>query len=141
MSRVQDFPVEFREDGTALCLARVTADDATGSATGISGEGYWIKQADLYSITCAVYDESSSTPDTAIATPTITISSVIIDTPVTDGILWTVDRTGYNFKCRMAASSFPNGNHKYRIEFKFTTTGSYVFWVNYTGTAKAVRTS
>jgi hypothetical protein len=132
---------EFWEDGAATCLARVTADDASGSATGISGEGKWIRQADLSSISCAVFDESSSTPDTAIATPSIVVSSVIIDTPVTDGVLWDVDPIGYNFKCVMAAASFPTGSHIYRIEFKFTTTGSAVFWVVFRGSAKPVRTS
>lgn len=141
MTRPQVSKVSFFEDGSATALARVTARDATGAATGISGEGKWIKQADLSSITCAIYDLSSSTPDTATSTPTVTISSAIIDTPVTDGVIWDVDSTGYNFLFDFAATAFPTGNHRYRIEFKFTTTGSAVLWLVYEGVALAVRTS
>jgi len=141
MTRPQVAKVSFFEDGSTTALARITARDATGAATGISGEGKWIKQADLSSITCAIYDISSSTPDAATSTPTVTISSAIIDTPVTDGVIWDVDSTGYNFLFDFASTAFPTGNHRYRIEFKFTTTGGAVLWLVYEGVALGVRTS
>ena len=122
MSNTTVFPVVWHEDGSCTALARVTARDATGAATGISGEGKWVKQADLSTITCKVFDRSSSTPDTAIATPTVTISSAINDTPVTDGVLWTEDSTGYNFLHDLAHTNFPDGGRKYRVEYIFTPT-------------------
>lgn len=133
--------VTWNEDGSATVLGRVTARDGSGTATGVRGEGNWLQQADLSSITCSVFDLSSETPDTAIATPTITISSVIVDSPVSTTVLWTEDTTGYNFIVDLAASNFPTGNNVYRVEFKFTTTGSAVFWGIYEGRAVPVRTS
>lgn len=133
--------VWWREDGTATCLARVTARDASGAATGVSGEGKWIMQADVSTITCAVYDRNSTTPDTAIATPTVTISSAILDIPVTNGQIWPIDSTGYNFIYDMLPAHFPTGDRTYRVEFKLTTTGGAVAWLLYEGIAESVVTS
>lgn len=141
MPKPQVFKVSFFEDGSATALARLVARDATGAATGISGEGKWIKQADLSAITCAIYDLNSATPDTATSTPTVTISSAVIDTPVTDGVIWDEDLTGYNFLYDFPANSFPIGGRLYRVEFKVTTTGNAVLWLVYEGVALAVRTS
>ena len=123
--------VVWREDGGCTLLARVTARDATGAYTGVRGEGNWIKQADLAAqgtgITCAVFDRSSATPDTAVTTPTVTITSAIQDTPVTNGYVWDVDDVGYNFLLDLAGTLFPTGGKLYRVEITFTTTRSTVW--------------
>lgn len=131
----------FQEDGTNTVLGRLTARDGTGTATGVNGEGNWIKKADLSSITCAVFDLDGSTPGTAIATPTITIASNVLDTPVTTAVLWTADTTGYNFLVDLGPSNFPTGGNKYRVEFKFTTTGGAVGWGLFEGKSIGVFSS
>jgi len=138
MTTLDKITVTWQEDGSATALARVCARDATGAATGISGEGNWVKQADLTSITCKVFDRSSSTPDTAIATPTATVSSVILDTPVTDGLIWDLDEVGYNFRCDLSGTNFPTGGHKYLMEFYFTTTAATTWCIAYEGVASPV---
>src|SRR6185369_576143 len=103
MTTLHKITVNWQEDGSATVLARVCADDATGQATGVKGEGYFVKIADLSTITCKVFDMSEASPTnprTPITTPMVTISTSVLDTPVTDGILWDVDDVGYNFKFR-----------------------------------------
>ena len=133
--------VVFSEDGSATALARVTARDATGAYTNVSGEGNWLKVADLSTITCAVYDLDSATPTTATVSPTVTVATAIQDTPVTDGKIWDVDEIGYNFIHDLASTVFSAGGHLYRIEYKFTTTGSAVGWAVFEGKAESVVTS
>lgn len=130
--------VTWQEDGTATVLARVCARDATGAWTGEKGEGRFVKQADLSSITCNVFDRSSETPSTAIATPTVTISSAIQDSPVTNQEIWTLDTVGYNFVYDLAASNFPTGGNEYLVEFKFTTTGGTVWHLVFQGPAAKI---
>ncbi len=146
MSALTRVKTSWQEDAAALVLARVCAADATGEATGVAGEGYWVKQADLSTITCAVYDRNSTTPDTAIATPTVTISSAILDTPVQTNVLWTGDGdgttvVGYNFTHQLPGTCFPTGNHEYWAEYKFTTTGGTSWIVRFEGNAEPVVTS
>ena len=54
------FKVQWHEDGSATVLGRITARNGSGSATGIAGEGNWLEQADISTITCAVYDRAGS---------------------------------------------------------------------------------
>lgn len=138
MTNLEKIKVVWQEDGSATCLARVCARDATGAATGVSGEGNWIKQADLSSITCKIFDRSSATPDTATSSPAVTISTSIIDTPVTDGKIWTVDSTGYNFLFDVAPTAFTTSGHKYLVEFYFTTTGGTKWTIPFEGIAMTV---
>jgi hypothetical protein len=127
--------LEFQEDGTAICLARITADDGTGAATGVDGEGNWVKQADLTSITCDVFKlDNTTTPDTAVLSPTVTISSAIQDTPVTARTLWTVDFHGWNFKFTIPYTAFATPG-KYRVEMYFVSTGGARWWMAFEGTA------
>lgn len=141
MSEASVFRVSWREDGSCTALARVTARDATGAATGIDGEGKWVKQADISTITCSVFDKSSSTPSTAIATPTVTVASSIIDSPVTDGVIWPVDSTGYNFLHDLSYTNFPTGGHVYRVEYTFTPTGGAKWSLVFEGIATSIMTS
>lgn len=140
MNAIDKITAQWQEDGSATLLARVTARDGTGAATGVPGEGNWIKQADLSTITCKVFDRTPgyATPDTAIATPTVTISSAIQDTPVTSDAIWTVDLVGYNFLFDVAGTNFPTGGHTYRVELYFTTTGSKTWTIAYEGVAVPV---
>ena len=140
MASTDVYQVRFNEDGSATALARMTARDGSGAATGVAGEGNWLQQADLASITCAVFDMSDS-GTAAIATPTVTISSAIINTPVTSTAIWCRDSVGYNFLHDLPPTAFPTGGHVYRIEYKFTTTGGAVGWLLMEGMATAVRTS
>lgn len=132
------YQVRWQEDGTAFIKARVAAPDGTGSSTGVPGEGYFLKQADLSTITCLVYDVTGSA---SVATPTVTISSAILDTPLTTQALWKKGTPGYNFQHTLAASNFPTGGSTYRVEYKFTTTGSNVYWLKLEGVADAAYTS
>lgn len=133
--------VTWIEDATNTVYGRITARDGSGAATGVQGEGKWIKQADLSSITCKVFDRNGSTPDTAITTPSITISDVIDDTPDTSQEIAPRDATGVNFVCELGPTNFPTGGHIYRVEFKFTTTGGDVHWAIYEGMCQSVVTS
>lgn len=138
---VNTIQVTWREDGSATCLGRLTAEDGTGEWTGVNGEGNFLKQADISTITCAVFDLDSSTPTTAASTPTVTISSAIQDPPVTDGKIWDVDDIGYNFKHTLASTVFTTGGHRYRVEYKTTLTGGSVGWAVFEGQAEGVFTS
>jgi hypothetical protein len=132
------YQFRWQEDGTAIVKARVAAHDGTGKSTGIPGEGYFLKQADLSTITCLVYDVTGAAN---VATPSVTISSAISDTPITTQALWRKGNPGYNFSHTLAASNFPTGGSTYRVEYKFTTTGSTVFWLKIEGVADAAYTS
>lgn len=134
------WPAKFWEDGSCTCVSRVCMGDATGAATGTEGEGKWVKRADLTSITRYVYDLSSSTPGTAILTTTLTVSTVIEDTPVTNRQIATFD---YNFHDNVPKTAFPDGGRTYRIEYVFrpTSGADYEFPVVFQGEAEALRTS
>jgi len=135
------FRVVWNEDSGATILGRITARDATGAATGKDGEGNWLKQQDISTITCKVFDLNGATPDTAIATPTVTITDSVLDTPITTNVIWTVDTIGYNFAHDLAASNFPTGNHTYRVEYKVTLTGGTIFHGVFEGVAQPLRGS
>lgn len=117
------------EDGGAQCMARVSGQD-----------GAAITQASLSSITCKVFDISTSTPDGVVATPTVTISTSVFDTLQTDA-RWTKDSTGYNFRHSLAASVFATGDHVYRVEYKLAPTSGEAFWLAFELYSKALRTS
>lgn len=139
---VETIKVKWREDGSATVLARMTARDATGNWTAVAGEGNWLKQADLSAITCAVFDlDHSTAPLTPVATPTVTISSAVQDTPVTDQKIWDLDEIGYNFVFDLAHTVFSTGGHRYRAEFLFVTTGGTRGWAVFEGAAEEVKTS
>lgn len=130
---MQIFDVHWNEDGSATCLARLVARNGSGDA--IVGEGKWLEQADVSSITCKVIDESDD--DTEITpAPTVTPAGSIIDTPVTDGVIWTQDSTGYNFLHDLAYTCFPTGGTMYRVEYYFVLSGGGRFGVGFRGVAR-----
>jgi hypothetical protein len=128
------FQVIWNEDGSATCLTRVTARNGSGAA--IPSEGKWLQQADVASITCKVIDVTNN--DTEITpAPTVSVASVILNTPVTDGTIWDADTTGYNFLHDLAGSYFPTGGNVYQVEYYFTLTGGVTtFGVGFRGVAR-----
>lgn len=140
-----DFPilVRFREDSTATVLARITARNGSGAATGRNGEGKFLQQANVSSISYALYNLSSSTPTTATETGTLMVSSVVLDTVVTSQELWPLDTIGYNFLTDIPATWIATGGDEYQLEYKFTLTGGEVFFLVFKDAegAKAVITS
>jgi hypothetical protein len=135
---MSNFDVSWQEDGSATVLARLTGRSGSGSATGIAGEGNWLQQADVSTITCKVFDLNSETPTTAIVEPSVTVSTDVLDTPVTSTTIWTRDTTGYNFLHDLSATAFPTGGHDYRVEYKATLANGTVFHWSFEGEAASV---
>lgn len=135
MSGAQNIAVEWREDGSATALGRVTARGGAGAATGVNGEGNWVQQVDVSSITCVVYEEADGTE---IATPAVVVASAVLDSPVTTNVLWTADAVGYNFLHDLPATAFPTGGTTYRAQYKFTMADGGVLWGVFVGPAKGV---
>ena len=116
------------EDGDATEMARFQVD-------GVNGV-----QADVASITRKIFDLSSATPTTALETTTPAVASVIFNALQTDA-RWTEDSTGYNFKQRIAGTSFSTGGSTYRVEYEFTGAGGEKFWIVFEHPAKKVHSS
>ena len=95
------------EDSGVTILSRIVGDDALP-----------IVKADLTSITYKVFDLTSDDPSVIINSGTPNITTDIFDTLQTDA-RWTTDATGYNFKHTLPAVAFPDGNARYRVEYKF----------------------
>ena len=112
------------EDGGASLMARV-----------VGNAGANIVQADITSISRAVYIDS-----TLQATTAPVVATVVFDTLQTDA-RWAVDSTGYNFRQDVAASVFADGDTIYRVEYKFTPASGEVFWVVFDCLTVNVRTS
>ena len=135
--------MNFRANGDGTILGRLTARNGSGAATGVAGEGNFVKQADVSAIVANAYDMTAA-PTTPVA---LTIStSAVIDTPVTTTTLWTYDGTvgpvtGYNFLLDIPAAIFTNSGHDYRIEVKVTLSGGAVAWGIGEGTAQGTQGS
>ena len=127
------FAVNWNEDGSATCLARVMARNGSGDT--VTGEGNWVEQVDVSSITCKVFDESNN--DTEITpAPTVVVATSIVDVPVTSGAIWTEDAVGYNFLHDLDYTCFPTGGVSYRVEYYFTLAGGARFGVGFRGVAR-----
>lgn len=103
--------------GQAITLqARLVHKD--GSGASVTDEGKALQQADFDSITSNLYNLDSATPDTAVSSPSVTISSAISDTLVDDEI-WTEDSIGRNFIHSISGSliTLPN---LYRVVYTAT---------------------
>lgn len=127
------FRAHWDEDSGATCIARLTASDGSGVATGVDGEGNWLQVADFTSIVCEVFDLDGGAPTTPIATPTVTVSSAVLDTPVLTNELWTEDSTGYNFLFFLGPANFPTGGNRHKVLFTATLTSGNVFHFDFTG--------
>ena len=118
------------EDGDVTEMARFQVDGVDGIQADIAVAG----------ITRKIFDLSSSTPTVALETTTPAVASVIFDTLQTDA-RWTEDSTGYNFKQRIAGTSFSTGGSTYRVEYEFTGAGGEKFWIVFEHPAKKVHSS
>ena len=136
-----EIKVHWNEDGDATVMGRITARNTNRNATGVDGEGYWIDDSDVTSVERNIFDLDGETPDTAVGTGTLTVSTVVVAPTGSDNILWTVDDIGYNFIDDIPAANFPVGNRRYRIEYTFTLSGGAVFHASYEGQAKPIRSS
>jgi hypothetical protein len=132
------FHVTWKEDGTATALARITARNGSGDATGVNGEGNWLQAADISTITYKLFDLDGSTPTTATESGSLTVANVVLDTPVTTNVIWTKDTTGYNFIHDLTNTWFPNPNRRYRMEYTVTLTGGAVFHGVYEGATRPI---
>jgi len=99
------------EDSSIVLLAQIRGSDRD-----------LIQQADISSISYEVTDLSDSSNVDGPAA--LTVSSVVIDTPVTDDVAWLDafpgDTTGYNFEYVAPKTWFPDADRTYRIEIIFT---------------------
>lgn len=132
------FSVNWKEDSSAEILGRVTARNGSGVFTGQPGEGRFIQQADVVSITCTHYDMTLD-PDRENPTNIPTLAAdVILDDPDDSGESWTSDAIGYNFAHHILPEYFPEGGNIYRIEYRFELVGGYVFHDYFEGPAAEV---
>lgn len=135
MPGVKTIGIGINKGGTLTLLGRLVARDGSGAATGVDGEGNWVQQSDLSTINRYVYNLTRN-KNTATQSDTLTVSAVILDTPVTTNVIWTGDSTGYNFIDDVPAAYFVYGNEKYRIEYKFTASGGAISWAIFEGTTE-----
>ncbi len=123
------FEVDWQEDGTAKIRARITADDGSGAATGVAGEGNWLKEADIATngITWKAFTLVDGEPSEK-ASGTFVTADVIHDTPVTSTVNWRKDRIGYNFEAMLADTTFGSGDVTEYVEIRVELAGGTVFW-------------
>jgi len=88
---------------------------ATGDTSPIESEGKLIKQSDVSSISCKVYDATN----TLINTYTPTAASNVFDTIQTT-LSWLLLEDGGNFRYTIPASGFPTGGTVVRAEVTIT---------------------
>lgn len=123
---MSEFSANFPEDSTVEILGRLVARNGSGVYTGQRGEGRFLQQADVSSITAKVYnlDVSETTVDTDLGS--LTIANVILDTVDDSGEIWTPDDIGYNFRHQIADTVFVSPGSTYRVEYKVTLVGGEV---------------
>lgn len=125
------FAISLKEDNDGTILGRLCARNGSGAATGKDGEGKFIQQGDVSTITYEIFDLEA--PTTVAFSGTLTVSNVILDTVVTSNEIWTKDSTGYNFLHDLAATNFPEGGRIVLIEYTVTLTGGAVLTGEYQG--------
>lgn len=109
--------------------ARVVALVASGAV--VPGEGIAITPSDVTSISCQVFDLSSSTPAVAASTPSIT-SAAISSSLIADEF-WIEDSIGCNFRHTVDGSNFPIAGHQYRTVYTIQVgSESTIFWFDCT---------
>lgn len=96
------------EDTGVIVMARINGNLGTA-----------ITQASLSEIAYSTYDTNAEAAVSG-ASGTLTISSVVSDTLITNDVRWTKDTTGYNFIDTIPATALPDGGVTYAREYKFT---------------------
>lgn len=97
-------------------------------------DGAPAKQADISSVAWDVWDVTGE--PTLTQSGTATVGSTVFDTLQADA-KWTRDAIGYNFRFTVPSASFVTGT-KYRIQFKFVSSGGAVFYVLFDADANLV---
>lgn len=86
-----------------------------GSGAVVADEGKALKQSDVASMLCSIYDLDSAAPGTAVSTPAVNPAGTVLDTLTNDEI-WTADGIGRNFIHTPAGSTWADP-HRYLIEY------------------------
>ena len=143
MLSTEDVHCIWQENGSATTLGRVTAWNGTGAATGINGEGRFVQQSDLSSITYGVYSRDNDGAFTAVSgeSGTLVIATNILDTVDATNEVWTQDTVGYNFRHDLPATSFADAETFYLVEYVFTFTGGEIARKRYRGPARGVESA
>jgi len=92
------------EDSGCCVLGRIVGYD-----------GALIKQIDITSINCRVFDADANRALTADLDPAV--ADTVYNAAQNDAS-WPYD-DGYNFRHLLPATAFPTGGHKYRVEYLF----------------------
>lgn len=91
---------------------------------GRSPGGSYFQQADFASIKLKIFDMADP-GSLVVPEVTLTVADVIFNSLQTnDTTRWTIDTVGYNFRHVVRAAYLPLGGRRYRLEYKFTPTGS-----------------
>lgn len=123
-SQAQQIETTWQAGSVNTLLCRVAASDGTGQPTGVRGEGNWLKQADVSTLTYLVQDITDEDDITTVIDSTsITISAALGDTPTINPAKWPVDGVGYNFSHSIPAASFPTRGNRYRVVYTLTLAG------------------
>lgn len=78
----------------------------------------YLYRGDITAITYAIYDTSSSTPDTPIHAEDLIVSQVM-QTALVDDASWTRDATGYAYRFTVPGHHLAQGGRTYRVEVFF----------------------
>lgn len=117
------------EDGSFSVLGRVCSLDGTGVEV-VRGEGNCLKQADVNSITCKVFDLGTD-PDNLTGTPVPPDPTVLVSSAIRDSLQrvgWKEDLWGWNFRHDVDPSYVPTGGNWYLIEYKLTPVSGGPMW-------------
>jgi len=101
----------------------INEDSAFSVMHRVHNAGEAITQADISSITYAIYPVDSTTAHTA--STSLVVANVVFDSLQTDG-RWTEDTTGYNFRHDGEYTIFTEPG-TYEIEYTFTPTNGQQF--------------
>ena len=129
----------FKANATNEIVARIHARQGTGAATGVSGEGNWLVQANIATITCSVFRLDGPAPSTPVAQPTVVVASAVYDTPNTNSQFWTVDGVGWNFLHAIPHTAITAVGGLYEVVYTITLTaglGSAVGVLKYRAVAE-----
>lgn len=123
------------EDSTAVIMARIE-----DRPTAPNSRGTPLVQANIASLVYSMYDVTTEGSEAVVSghnAQSLSAASVIFDT--LQG--WNRDGVGHNFRTTIAASAFPTGGNKYRIEVKVTHTDGRVGTVRWEGPADKIYSS
>lgn len=132
------FHVIWNADSSVTVLGRLAAADASGSATGVDGEGNWLQVIDFTSLSYSIYNLETSETIPITGPTLLTVADVILDTPVDDRVLWTLDRVGYNLRHDLGPSAFPEADDRYLLLYHAiqSNTRADEFYGQYIGRSK-----